>query len=156
MKVVSSPGDVQDAIGAALEQIKDRLDSRPVHIHVPDDFPLVPMDFVLIVQVLVNVIDNAIKYSPLGSPIEVEARQDDNWAFITISDRGIGIPEEDLERVFDKFYRVQHPDNITGTGLGLTICKGIVEAHGGRIAAINRDGGGVIVAIELPLKPLSK
>jgi len=152
MKIVASPGDVQDVIGAALEQLKDRLEERPVQVTVPEDFPLVPMDFALIVQVLVNLIDNAEKYSTSGSPIEIRARLEDDWACITVADRGIGIPEEDLTHVFDKFYRVQRPDNITGTGLGLAICKGIVEAHGGWIAAQNRAGGGVIVTMALPLK----
>jgi two-component system sensor histidine kinase KdpD len=69
-----------------------------------------------------------------------------------VADRGIGIPKEDLARIFDKFYRVQRPDNITGTGLGLSISKGIVEAHGGFIAAENQPGGGTIITIALPIK----
>jgi two-component system sensor histidine kinase KdpD len=156
MKVVTSPGDIQDAVGAALEQLKDRLGDRLVQIHVPDDFPLVPMDFVLIVQVLVNLIDNAAKYSPPDSPIEIQARLEDDQMCLTVSDQGIGIPEEDLVRVFDKFYRVQRPDNVTGTGLGLAICKGIVESHGGSIMAQNRPGGGVTIYMGLPLKPSTK
>ena len=96
MNVVFSPGDVQDAIGAALEQLKDRLSNSPgdrqVKITVPEDFPLVPMDFALIVQVLVNVIDNAIKYSPAGSTIEISAQVSGSWANITVADQGIGIP----------------------------------------------------------------
>ncbi len=142
MNVVFSPGDVQDAIGAALEQLKDRLSNSPgnrqVKITVPEDFPLVPMDFALIVQVLVNVIDNAIKYSPAGSTIEIGAQVSGSWANITVADQGIGIPADDLTRIFDKFYRVQRPESVTGTGLGLAICKGIVDAHHGRIAASNR------------------
>ena len=67
-----------------------------------------------------------------------------------MADRGIGIPEQDLLRVFDKFYRVQRPDNVVGTGLGLAICKGIVEAHGGSITAENRPGGGTIIRVTLP------
>ncbi len=156
MKVIISPGDVQDAVGAALEQLKDRVAGRPVQIAIPDDFPLVPMDFALMVQVLVNVVDNAIKYSATESPIEIETRLDGEWASLTIADRGIGIPEDDLFRVFDKFYRVQRPDNVTGTGLGLAICKGIIEAHGGRITARNRAGGGVAIHISLPLKASAK
>ncbi len=152
IKVFTTPSDVEDVVGAALEQLKDRLDERPIRIDIPEDFPLLPMDFSLIVQVLMNVIENAIKYSPTGAPIEISARQEGDWARITIADRGIGIPAQDLTRVFDKFYRVQNPDNISGTGLGLAICKGIIDAHHGRIAANNRAGGGLIVTIDLPIK----
>jgi two-component system sensor histidine kinase KdpD len=156
MRIDLKPGEIQDMIGAALEQLNDHLGDHPVHIQIPDDFPLVPMDFVLIVQVFVNIIDNAVKYSPSEAPVEIEARVDGQWAAVIVADRGIGIPEEDLTRVFDKFYRVQRPDNVMGTGLGLAICKGIIEAHGGEITASNRPGGGVILTVRLPLNPGSK
>jgi two-component system sensor histidine kinase KdpD len=109
------------------------------------------MDFVLIVQVLVNLIDNAIKYSPEGSPIDIQARITGAFLEIQVADRGIGIPPEDLSRVFDKFYRVQRPESVSGTGLGLSICKGIAEAHGGFIGAENRGGGGTIITLALPV-----
>ncbi len=152
MKVVKQPEDVQDAIGSALEQLNERLGSRPVAIQVAPETPLVPMDFVLIVQVLTNVIDNALKYSPEGSPIDIQARISGDTLHIQVADRGIGIPPGDLERVFDKFYRVQRPGNVSGTGLGLSICKGIAEAHGGSIWAENRPGGGTVVTVTLPVK----
>jgi two-component system sensor histidine kinase KdpD len=151
MKVVREPGDIQDAIGTALEQLSEQLGDRPITVDVPTDIPLIPMDFVLIVQVLVNVFDNALKYSPEGSLIEAHARIAGAYAEVQIADRGIGIPTEDLPRVFDKFYRVQRPENVIGTGLGLSICKGIVEAHGGFIGAENRKGGGTIITMALPL-----
>ncbi len=144
------PSDVQDVIGSALAQLDDRLGDRRVNIHVPDEFPLVPMDFALMTRVLVNVIDNALKYSPPGSPIEVEAKLPAGQLEIEVSDRGLGIPAEDLGRVFDKFYRVQHPGRVAGSGLGLSICKGIVEAHGGFVAAENRPGGGTTITIAIP------
>ena len=152
MKVISLPGDIEDAVGVALEQLNDRLGERPIKILIPDHFPLIPMDFALIVQVLVNVIDNAIKYSQPGSPIEIEASLDGDSANIAVSDNGIEIPPEDLIKIFDKFYRVHRHDNITGTGLGLAICRGIVESHGGNITAQNRSGEGVAINIQLPLK----
>jgi two-component system sensor histidine kinase KdpD len=152
IQLLTIPSELEDLIGAALEQIKDRLGDRPVLIRIPEDFPLVPVDFALIVQVLVNVIENAMKYSLGDSPIEIEVQRYKEWARITIADRGIGIPAEDLERVFDKFYRVQNPDNISGTGLGLAICRGIVEAHQGRITAANRPNGGTTITIDLPLQ----
>ncbi len=144
--------DVQDLVGAALQQVTEGVRERPVSIDLPDDLPLVPMDFVLIVRVLVNLLDNALKYSPPDAPLEVRARQIDAHVEISVTDRGAGIPPQDLARVFDKFYRVQRPGNVSGTGLGLSICKGIVEAHGGRIWARNRDGGGTIIALALPLE----
>jgi two-component system sensor histidine kinase KdpD len=125
-------------------------------VDVPTDIPLIPMDFVLIVQVLVNVFDNALKYSPEGSLIAAHARIAGAYVEVQIADRGIGIPTEDLSRVFDKFYRVQRPENVIGTGLGLSICKGIVEAHGGFIGAENRKGGGTIITMALPLNGLKQ
>jgi two-component system sensor histidine kinase KdpD len=149
------PCDIQDAIGAALEQLGGRLDKRPVKINLPEDLPLVTMDFALFGQALVNLLDNAIKYSPKNTSIEVNVSQTRNTVEIDICDQGIGIPPEDLERVFDKFYRVQRPESVNGTGLGLAICKGIVEAHGGTIQALNRPGGGTIIKVILQKdKPL--
>ncbi len=152
VKVLKQTSDVQDVIGSALEQLQEQLQNRPVNINLPPDLPPVPMDFVLIVQVLVNLIDNAIKYSPEGSPIDICAQVSGAFLEIQIEDRGIGIPPEDLQRVFDKFYRVQRPESVSGTGLGLSICKGIAEAHGGFIGAENRTGGGTIVTVALPME----
>jgi two-component system sensor histidine kinase KdpD len=143
--------DIQDVIGSALERLNDRVGDRPVTFTSVPDLPLIPMDFVLIVQVLTNLLDNAIKYSPPDAPIEINAAYAGAFAEISMADRGTGIPHDDLARVFDKFYRIQNPDNVGGTGLGLSICKGIVEAHGGFIVAENRSGGGTIVTIGLPL-----
>ncbi len=143
--------DIQDVIGTALEQLDSRVVNHKIQVDVPAGFPLVPMDFTLIVQVLVNVLDNAVKYSPTGSNIEVSAELVDEKIRLKIADRGAGIPSEDLTRIFDKFYRVQRPENVSGTGLGLSISKGIVEAHHGTIYASSRDGGGAIITIELLL-----
>jgi two-component system sensor histidine kinase KdpD len=150
MRVVKEPVEIQDAIGAALEQVGDRLDGRSVVIDAPEDLPFVPLDFVLIVQVLVNLLDNAIKYSPPSSPIELQVSQSQDIVQVEVCDRGSGIPPEDLERVFEKFYRVHQPGNVTGTGLGLSICRGIIEAHGGHIWARNRFDGGACIRFTLP------
>ncbi|MBN1136485.1 MAG: sensor histidine kinase KdpD [Anaerolineae bacterium] len=144
--------DVQDAIGSALERLRAQVEGRQIRVEVSPDLPFVPMDFVLIVQVLVNVIDNALKYSPPDQPIEIRAWLAEGEVTIQVTDHGIGIPPEDLGRVFDKFYRVQRPDNVMGTGLGLSISKGLVEAHGGRIWAENRAGGGAAFTISLPVE----
>ncbi len=144
--------EVQDLVGAALEQLGRQVGSRPVEIDVPQDLPFIPVDSGLFVQALVNVLDNALKYSPPDSPIEIAARRGDTGEIrIEIRDRGAGIPPQDLDRVFDKFYRIRSPYSVAGTGLGLSICKGIVEAHGGHVVAENRSGGGTVIRITLPL-----
>jgi two-component system sensor histidine kinase KdpD len=154
LQVKAEPGDVQDLVGSALNALGPRLDQRRVDIDVPSGLPAVPLDLVLMAQALVNVLDNALKYSPPESPIEVRAGVHGDWLEISVADRGPGIPEEDLERVFDKFYRVGRPEGASGTGLGLVISRGIVAAHGGRIRARNRPGGGTEVVVALPLKPI--
>jgi two-component system sensor histidine kinase KdpD len=112
---------------------------------------MVPLDLVLMTQVLVNLLDNSLKYSPAESEIELSARLEQGWLLLEIADQGPGVPEQDLKRVFDKFYRIPVPEGVGGTGLGLSICKGIVEAHNGSIRAINRAGGGLTMVVRLPL-----
>jgi two-component system sensor histidine kinase KdpD len=136
-------------VGAALEQLGIRSHDRTIKIDIPAELPFVSVDFGLIVQALVNVIDNALKYSPVNSPVEIKGRQIDHEVAIVITDHGPGIPPRDLLHVFDKFYRIQRSDKVAGTGLGLSISKGIVEAHGGRIMAENRPGGGTIISLTL-------
>jgi two-component system sensor histidine kinase KdpD len=147
IRISRQSSDVQDIVGVALEQ----SGNRPIKIDIPAELPFVSVDFGLIVQALVNILDNALKYSPPDSPIDISGRQVAQQVEIVVADRGIGIPPEDLQRVFDKFYRVHRPDNVTGTGLGLSISKGIVEAHGGHIVAENRPGGGTVVRLTLPV-----
>ncbi len=151
VRIHREPRDLQDVIGAALQQLGERLREHPVTVELPASLPLVPLDFGLLVHVLVNLVDNALKYSPPGSPIQISVCLTETEAQIEVADQGIGIPMEDLSHVFQKFYRVQRPSNIAGTGLGLSISKGLVEAHGGRIWAQNRPGGGTIVTVALPL-----
>ncbi|MEA4910406.1 MAG: DUF4118 domain-containing protein, partial [Anaerolineaceae bacterium] len=151
MKVRREPAEVQDWAGSALSQAAGRLQGHRVATHLPADLPLVPVDFVLMVQVLVNLLDNAVKYSPPGSLIELSAGPGPGWVEVCVADQGSGIPPADLERVFEKFYRVPCQDSTVGTGLGLSICKGIVEAHGGQIWAENRPGGGARLCMRLPL-----
>jgi two-component system sensor histidine kinase KdpD len=153
IRISRQSSDVQDLVGAALEQLGSRASARTIRIDVPTELPFVSVDFGLIVQTLVNVLDNALKYSPADLPIEIKGRQVAHEVYIEVADRGVGIPPQDLLHVFDKFYRIQRPDNVAGTGLGLSICKGIVEAHGGRIAAENRSGGGTIIRLILPSEP---
>jgi two-component system sensor histidine kinase KdpD len=150
IRLKKEPCDIQDAIGAATEQLGERLAHRQIKVNLPPDLEHIPLDFALFEQALVNILDNAAKYSLPDTLIEINVLQDERIVTIEICDRGIGIPAEDLERIFDKFYRVQRPDSVSGTGLGLAICKGIVEAHGGRVQAGNRSGGGTIITVNLP------
>ncbi|HSJ53405.1 MAG TPA: ATP-binding protein, partial [Anaerolineae bacterium] len=151
LRLVREPCDVQDLAGAAMEHLRERLADRHVLVDVPSNLPLVPMDFVLMEQVLVNLLDNALKYSPPELPIELRAWVEGAEARMDVADNATQIPASELGRVFDKFYRVQYPRQVSGTGLGLSICKGIVEAHGGRIWAEHRPGGGNVLRIALPL-----
>jgi two-component system sensor histidine kinase KdpD len=143
--------DVQDLIGCALAALEPRISSRDIAVRMLPMLPLVPMDLVLMTQVLVNLLENTLKYSPPGTPVEIIARTDTPWLIIEIADKGHGVPDQDLKRIFDKFYRIPVPEGAGGTGLGLSICKGIVEAHGGTIRAENQSGGGLRVTIKLPL-----
>jgi two-component system sensor histidine kinase KdpD len=151
IKLFRQPSDIQELIGTALEQLGGRADSHQINMEIPAELPFISVDFGLIVQTLVNVLDNALKYSPPGAPIDIKGQKVGPETQIEIADRGVGIPAEDLARIFDKFYRVQRPENVIGTGLGLFISKGIIEAHGGHITAENRIGGGTVIRINLPI-----
>ena len=151
LKLKLVPCDVQDLIGCALAALEPQLGYRRVEVRVPAGLTLVKMDMVLMTQVVVNLLDNALKYTPRQSPIELSAGVADHALTLTVADRGPGVPENDLKRIFDKFYRLPIPEGAGGTGLGLSICKGIVEAHGGNIRAENRSGGGLRLTVALPL-----
>jgi two-component system, OmpR family, sensor histidine kinase KdpD len=122
-----------------------------VYTNLPDDLLPVELDYLQIDQVLTNLVENALRYTPAESPIDVTVRAKNEQVLISVADRGPGVPPADLERIFDKFYRVHPAGYPMGSGLGLAVCKGLVEAHGGRIWAELRDGGGLIVFVELPL-----
>ncbi|MEW6696883.1 MAG: ATP-binding protein [Bacillota bacterium] len=144
--------DIQDIVGVAISRLDESLAARPLNINIDNNLPLIKADFILIEQVLVNLLDNALKYSEPGTEITIKASQMDKEIEVSVSDRGPEIPAEDMERIFDKFYRLQSPRLVSGTGLGLAICKGFVEAHGGKIWAANRQGGGVEMRFTLPIK----
>jgi two-component system sensor histidine kinase KdpD len=134
--------DLQEIISAAVARLKQAARQHRLEIAVPDDMPLVPVDFVQIQQVFTNLISNGLKYAPEGTTVRVEAQRRDREAVVArVINQGPPVPEEHLDRIFDKFYRVTAADRVTGTGLGLSICKGIVEAHGGRIWAQNLPEG---------------
>jgi two-component system, OmpR family, sensor histidine kinase KdpD len=152
IRVKAEPCDVHDVVASALRQLGESARSHAIVVSIAPGLPFVPMDDVLMVQVLVNLLDNALKYSPADATVEIQARLAVGQLKIGVLDHGMGIPEGELERVFDKFYRVAVPGAPKGTGLGLSICKGFVEAHNGRILAKRRTEGGTEIAVFLPLE----
>jgi two-component system sensor histidine kinase KdpD len=143
---------LEEVVGAALVRLESRLGDRPVSLTIPDNLPLVPLDDVLFEQVVWNLVENAEKYSPAGRPIDVTAALEERELRFEVADRGPGLTAGEEQRVFEKFYRGSTTSNRAGVGLGLAICRGIAEAHGGRIAAANRPGGGAIFTVWLPLE----
>lgn len=155
LRVNKQPCDIQELIGAAVAQLGGRIGKRNFSINVPEGLPLMVADSSLLVQAIVNLLDNAIKYSPPDSSVDINARVEADAIIVEVADRGEGIPPRDLDRIFEKFYRVQGPEKASGTGLGLSITRGIVEAHGGQVSAQNRLGGGMVFKIELPIQQTS-
>jgi two-component system sensor histidine kinase KdpD len=151
LKIHLKPCELRDVIGASLQTLKEKLEGRDIQIAIPQDLPEVPMDFTLMMRVFVNLLDNAAKYSAQLTPISITASLLKNDVRIEVKDNGFGVPQEDLTRIFEKFYRAEKPRQITGTGLGLSICKGIVEAHGGKIWAENNPDQGATFTVVLPL-----
>jgi two-component system sensor histidine kinase KdpD len=144
--------DLAEIVGAALARLKQAARHHRLEIAIPDDLPLIPVDFVQLQQVFINLIGNSLKYSPEGTIVRVEVkRRDPGVMMVRVINHGPPIPEEHLDRIFDKFYRVTAAERVTGTGLGLSICKGIVEAHGGRIWAENLPDG-LAFNLTLPLR----
>ena len=143
---------IEEVIGAALARVSRQLKDRPVTTHVAADLPFAPLDDLLVQQVLVNLLENAIRHAPSGTPIEISARHEDDLIVIEVSDRGPGLPPGDPNRLFEKFYRAGDSKARSGAGLGLAICRGIVHLHGGKILAENRPGGGAVFRFSLPLE----
>jgi len=141
---------LDEIVGAALSRLEERLRNFTVRTTFPPDLPMVEIDGVLLEQVMINLLENAAKYAPAGSVIEISASAGDQEVIVEVADRGQGIPVGEEVRIFEKFYRAK-PAREGGVGLGLTICRGIVEAHGGRIWAENRSGGGAVFRFAIPL-----
>jgi two-component system sensor histidine kinase KdpD len=142
---------LEEPLGVALVRLDDRLTSHPVSASLPPDLPLVPIDDLLIEQVFINLLENAAKYTPPGTPITVSARAEDGAVIVEVADEGPGVPRGQEENVFRKFYRVPAGAASGGSGLGLTICRGIVAAHGGRIWVAAGATGGAAFRFTLPL-----
>ena len=148
------PEAVEEVVGAAVAAIGKRAPEREIGVHIPEDVWMVPMDAKLVGQVLVNLLDNAVKHTRPEEEISVTAREGDGLAVFTVADGGTGISPEDLPHVFQMFYTTKGtgPDARRGIGLGLAICESIVTAHGGTIRAENRAGGGAAFTFNLPME----
>jgi two-component system sensor histidine kinase KdpD len=143
---------IEEVVGSALARVEAGLAGREVTIDIPATLPLVSVDPVLLEHLFVNLLENAVKYTPAGAPIEIRARVSHGAVEADVADRGPGLPESDreIDRLFEKFSRGGQP-GVPGAGLGLAICRGIVQAHGGTLAAENRPGGGALFRLRLPL-----
>jgi two-component system sensor histidine kinase KdpD len=158
MQVNKEAQPLEEVIGYVLDRMEKQLHGRDVTVNVPSHLPLIPLDSVLISQVFINLLENATKYTPAGTPIAVSAVHDeqDRAVQVEVADRGPGLPPGEEARIFDKFHRLTDGANgassaSAGAGLGLAICRAIIEAHGGRIWAGNREGGGAAFKFTLPL-----
>jgi two-component system sensor histidine kinase KdpD len=145
---------IDELIRDVLDRLQPLLQDREVQTSLPVDLPPVELDYLALDQVLTNLIENAVHYTPASSLLEISAQREGEEVKISVADRGPGIPEAALERIFDKFYRVQGTRDMqtarSGSGLGLAVCRGLVEAHAGRIWAENRAGGGAVFHLTLP------
>jgi two-component system sensor histidine kinase KdpD len=141
---------VDELVGLALARVEPRLDAHAVTIDVPDDLPPVFVDGALLTQALANLLDNAAKHTPAGTPVTIRARAADGAVQVAVEDEGPGLPPGDAERLFAKFHRGRDESEVPGAGLGLAICRAIVEAHGGRVGAANRPGTGARFTVQVP------
>ena len=141
---------LEEVIGASIKLLGAGLQAHPVQVNLPSDLPLLEFDAVLMERVFCNLLENAAKYSPDGAAIEVEARSCEAVVEVTICNPGPGFPPDKLEKIFEIFERGTHESAIPGVGIGLAICRAIVEAHGGRIQAFNPVAGGACVRFSLP------
>lgn len=142
---------IDEVMGTSIKLLKSALEQHPVKIAMPDDFPLLEFDALLMERVFCNLLENAAKYSPLQSTLSIHAKLLNDQAEICVCNAGKGFPVDKLEQVFELFERGKHESTIPGVGLGLSICRAIIEAHGGSIKAVNLATGGSCTCFYLPL-----
>jgi two-component system sensor histidine kinase KdpD len=147
-RLVKERWPLEEVIGTILERCSKILSARAVRVALPDDLPPVPMDSLLMEQVFQNLLENAVRCSPPGSPLEISAQGRGSDVEVSVADHGTGINDSDLEAVFEKFYKGA---SSPGSGLGLAICRAVVKVHGGRIWAENGPTGGAVFRFTLPL-----
>jgi two-component system sensor histidine kinase KdpD len=142
---------LEELVASALARLESKLDHRAITTEIPDDLPLISVDPVLFEQVFLNLFENAAKYTPPRSPLEIHAREQAGAIVVEVADRGPGLRPGEEAHIFDKFVRGARASGGGGVGLGLAICRGIVESHGGTLTAENREGGGALFRITLPI-----
>lgn len=141
---------IEEVVGVTLGRLERSLREHRIALKIDDNLPPVAIDSLLMQQVLTNLLDNAVKYSPPESTVDLQCRTDGKSLIVEVADRGPGLPPGEERRIFEKFYRVEGQPR-TGSGIGLAICRGIIELHGGLISAKNRRGGGTVFQVSLPL-----
>ncbi|HEX3776405.1 MAG TPA: ATP-binding protein [Polyangiaceae bacterium] len=152
LELTTGAEEVEELIGAVLSRFSERLRQRAVTLDVPKDLPQVRVDAQLIELVLVNLVENSLRYTSEGSALHIRAGASPDGVLVEVADEGPGISPDELEKVFEKFYRGRAArQNDGGTGLGLMICRAAILAHGGRIAAKQRPGGGAAIEFSLPI-----
>ncbi len=159
LKIDAEPNEADDLLGAAAQRAAGRLEGRNLEIKLDPDDPILigRFDFAHTLRALVNLIENAVKYSPPNGVIELTARRDGSELCFTVSDRGLGIPESERERVFEPFYRHRKgPPDVGGAGLGLSIARGLAEAQGGSLSYAPREGGGSVFSLRVPALSLGE
>ena len=145
---------ISDIIEEAMQHIRRKVNGHSLRVSCGEELLLVRVDAKLVVQVIINIVDNAVKYTMPGTSIEITASKKDGMAEISISDTGSGISDEEKEKIFDKFYCGNHKiaDNRRSLGLGLYLCKAIIEAHGGSISVTDNQPRGAVFRFTLPLE----
>jgi two-component system, OmpR family, sensor histidine kinase KdpD len=143
---------LEEVVGAALNRLEKKLADRTITTSLPADLPMVPLDAALAEHIFINLLENSLKYTPPGSPLSIAAVQKDDEIEMEVADLGPGFPPDDLEKIFEMYYRGPEDVGQKGYGLGLAICRAIVQAHGGRIWAVNRTEGGAAIHFTFPLK----
>jgi len=142
---------LEEIIGVVLNRLQKHLENRPVTVKLPAGIPLIFVDTVMIEQVLMNLLENALRYTPEKSAIHISADSQPSAMKISIADEGVGIPKGCEHKLFEKFYRIKNEATQSGVGLGLAICRAIIEAHGGSISAKNAPTGGAVFSFVIPL-----
>jgi two-component system, OmpR family, sensor histidine kinase KdpD len=146
------PNEAEDLLGAAAQQVTGRLAGRELRVTTGTSDALLfgSFDFSETLRALVNLIDNAVKYSPAGTPIDLSAALDGEWLVFSVADRGPGVPRAERERIFEPFYRRSASPDVGGAGLGLSIARGIAAAQGGGLDLSDRPGGGSVFSLRVP------
>ena len=147
------PNEAEDLLGAALQRVSGASNGRQIRVQLDERNPILfgRFDFAQTLRVLVNLLDNALKYSPSGATVDLSVKRDGPWLLFSVADRGNGVPSSERERIFEPFYRPPGiPPDVHGAGLGLSIARVLAETQGGSLAHADRDGGGSVFTLRLP------